>query len=138
MSKKRRFMIAVLTAPMVAPCLYLIGILIFEFSQYQVDIDLETFFNEVLIFVTITSYLGFLLGGLPYSYFLQRNRRDSTRNLTLGGVFLGVVTFFLALEPLGLSVSALTNAELIEILVLILIGAALGGSVAFSFAKLRP
>jgi hypothetical protein len=137
MSNKSKYAIALLVAPIAAPCLYLLGILIFEMRNSLGGVEPEVFFNQVLLVVIITSYLGLLFLGLPYFYVLKRFHLDSTLTLTIGGMFLGIVAFFLALKPLGLNISSLRNANYIEIVFLVSIGALLGGSVAFSFARMR-
>jgi hypothetical protein len=126
-----------LVAPLASPYLYLFGILMFELNNSHNGIEPAAFFNQVLLTVIITSYLGFLLLGLPYYYVVKKHHRDSVFNITCGGMFFGIVAFFVALKPLGLNISALENANYIEVFFLVFVEALLGGAVAFSFAKLR-
>jgi hypothetical protein len=138
MSSKKKLVLATLIAPLVAPGLYFIGLLLFELSDTSREIEPMLIFDLVVLFAAPVSYAGMLFVGLPYYAILRKYNNDSFYALTTGGLIIGIVIFFLTLKFEGIDVgSIITNAKYYEILILVFIGATLGGSVACCFAKIR-
>ena len=126
---------AFLLSPLVAPALYFFGAIMFGGGTGW---EVKNFFSLLLVvsfIATPVSYMATVAFGFPYFRVLRRLGLLSSLTLTAGGIFFGILSFIIfwgSIWNLGF-VFSLSAAELAR---LVIIGAILGGSVAFCFAYL--
>jgi hypothetical protein len=98
LTDKLRLRLATLVAPLAVPLLILIFVVPFTGESER------GLTEAVIVWATITSYLGCLVLGLPIVHLLLRLDRLTVANLSLAGFCAGaVVTFFVARVFVGVS-----------------------------------
>ena len=132
MNKQNRIIRAFLIAPLIAPIIYLFGAILLNIGGEFKLRELLSLTMVVLFIAAPVSYIATALIGIPYYYILKRMNNLTRANLIIGGSVLGIATFLLFwASPFGLELLGAFDST--ELVFTILIGAILGGGVAWCF-----
>ena len=132
---KRPLWLGLLFAPLAAPVLYYIGVLVFSSTPIESAKDVFTGFLFVLVFAAPVSYVASLLLGVPFVMLLRFKGRLNFWWCSLGGVLLGIVAFLLFIVAVS-GMPILTEVRLLEVAWFVGAGGALGFGVASTFCAI--
>lgn len=132
---KRPIWLGALLAPLAAPVIYYVGVLIFSRAPIEGVKDILTGLLIVFVFAAPVSYLASLILGVPFVMLLKAKDRLSFWWCSLGGIPLGAVSFVLFLVAVS-GMPILTEVRLWEIAWFIGAGGALGFGVASTFCTI--
>ena len=128
----KRSLLAILIAPLVAPILYQLGLLIFVYDAIP---DINTFifeaFMPLLVITLPASYAAMVFIGLPLIWFLKRNDIFSSTSLIICGATCGIIVMAYIYGP-----RAWYGARWIEYIWYLLFGCFLGLSVAIVYWRI--
>ena len=121
-----------LFAPLTAPVLYYLGVLVFSSTPIEGMKDIIIGFLFVFVFAAPVSYVASLILGIPFVLWLRSKGRLNFWSCSLGGIPLGAVAFVLFLVSVS-GMPILTEVKLWEVAWFLGAGGALGFGVATVF-----